>query len=795
MKTIIAEKPSVARDIARVLGANTKKDGYIEGKGFQVTWAFGHLVTLEDAKAYGYGRWEFDTLPVIPEKFKLKLNSDRNDKSKADSGVAKQFNIIKGLFESSDEIIVATDAGREGELIFRYIYSLTNIVKPFRRLWISSLTDEAIKKGFSCLEKGNKYDDLYDSAISRSESDWLVGINGTIALTTCSSSGTLLSLGRVQTPVLAMICERYTHNINFDPKPYFVPQLVLKKDNIAFKANYSGRFDTDEKAKEIIANIGDNISCVLSEKKPKNEKQPLLFDLTSLQAEANKRFKFSAQKTLEIMQKLYEQYKVVTYPRTSSRHLSEDIYKKLPDLFLKVKGYADYKGFVEKLIDTNKLPKRSVDDKKVTDHHAVIPTGVVSNALNHEEEKVFGLVMRRFIAAFSPICKKEVTSYKFDNGSGVFSSSGVVIISLGWRTVEKEVKEKKDDSDENDQLPKIVKDDLVDVKEKLVQEKKTKPKPIHSESSLLKLMETAGKDIEDEELSKAIRDCGIGTPATRASIIETLLKRTYIIRQKNKLVPTELGLSVYENVKGFSIASPEMTGQWEYKLNQMAEGRFLRSNFMTEIKDYVANLMNEISSVAENISDGNKCPKCKKGRRVERDNFIVCHRNKGKGEGACDFIFWKTVFNKKLPAKQIEKIFENGQTEVIKGFKSKAGNKFDARLTFDDDFKIKPLFAEREPERPKLVKESILLSCPKCKEGTVVKGKTAYGCLKFKEGCDFRISLEMGGKKLTENSIKLICEKGTTNLIKGFIGKTGKKFQGKLKFDGHKVVFDSCELM
>ncbi|WP_020531862.1 type IA DNA topoisomerase [Flexithrix dorotheae] len=772
MKVVIAEKPSVARDIAKVIGAKTKKEGYLEGEGYFVTWAFGHLVQLENAKAYGYTKWDLKQLPILPEKFKLALNGD--------SGAIKQFNIIKELFQKSEEIIVATDAGREGELIFRYIYQLAAVEKPFQRLWISSLTTSAIKKGFANLKAGTAYDNLFFSGASRSEADWMVGINATIAFTLSSNSSSVLSLGRVQTPVLVMICERYLHNKNFVPEEFFVPQLVLEKEEKTFKAVYKGeRIFDQETAQKVIDGVGEEVTCTNAETKPKTEKQPLPYDLTSLQADCNQKLGFSAQKTLDLLQVLYER-KWITYPRTDSRYITKDIYTELPDLFGKIKTHwpQRYEKFID-VLEMEDLPKRCVNDEKVTDHHAILPTGEKHGQLNKEEGQVFDIITRRAIGAFSGECKKEITTYTFED---VFASTGTVVIEPGWRLLElkdKKEEEGKDDDDENQDLPSVENGEQVKVEEKLVKHSKTKAKPVHTESSLLKMMETAGKEIDDEELAKAIKDSGIGTPATRASIIETLLKRTYIERQKKKLVPTSLGLEVYGQIKKLTIGSPELTGTWENKLNKMAQGEYSRDSFIDEVKGFSGELVEKLKELGKNMGSNtinSNCPKCGKGEILEGKRGFGCAQHK---EG-CDFVVWKTYLGKRLTPAQIRQLIESGKTKFpVKGLRDENGKVFEAVLKIDKEFKV-----IHQASR----KKSKDLVCPKCFEATLEDQEKLFKCRAI--SCDFVLWKKVAKKTLTQKNIQSLLDSGETELIKGFTSRKETTFDAVLKLDGdYKVAF------
>lgn len=597
MKVIIAEKPSVAREIAKVFGATTKKDGYMEGKGYTFTWAFGHLLQLAAPQEYGYYGWNVQNLPMLPPKFKLSI---RKVKTKAgmvdDPSVKKQLDIIKGLFDEATEIIVATDAGREGELIFRYIYYYLKCKKPFKRLWISSQTDEAIKEGFRNLKPGTDYDTLFNSAHCRSQSDWLVGMNATQALSLSSGNRAVLSLGRVQTPTLAMICSRYLENKNFVPQIYYQVSIQPDKDGQVFKAISVQSFKTKEEAQAIVDLVQDvnsgftNGGHILNvEAKPRKEPPPLLHDLSSLQQEANKRKGFTADQTLTILQNLYES-KLVTYPRTGSRYIGDDVFAGVPNLIEKLKEHPDF-GKQATVLSTAKLNKRSVNAKKVTDHHAVLPTGETPYQLTPDKQAVYDMVAGRMLEAFHQDCIKEITKITVESGS-TFMASGTVIQTPGWRAVFNDTDEEKKE-EENPTLPKVQQGENLPITDKALLEKQTKPKPLYNEASLLKALETAGKEIDDEELRYAMKESGLGTPATRASIIETLLKRNYISREKKNLVPTETGLSVYHVVKNQQIAQAELTGTWEKRLEEIRTGASV-ADFQEEIKTYTRAITQEL---------------------------------------------------------------------------------------------------------------------------------------------------------------------------------------------------------
>ena len=590
MKVIIAEKPSVGREIAKVFGATTKKDGYMEGKGYTFTWAFGHLLQLAPPQEYGFYGWNVQNLPMLPQKFKLSIRKIKSkDGMIEDPGVRKQLDIIKNLFEEATEIIVATDAGREGELIFRYIYYYLKCKKPFKRLWISSQTDQAIKDGFRNLKPGSDYDTLFNSAHCRSQSDWLVGMNATQALSLSSGTRSVLSLGRVQTPTLAMICLRYLENKNFVPEPFYQVSIMLDKNGQLFKAVTDEKFKTKEEAQLIVDQVLPTGNILNVEAKPRKEPPPLLHDLSSLQQEANKKKGFTADQTLTLLQNLYES-KLVTYPRTGSRYIGDDVFAGVPNLIEKLKDHPEL-GKQANVLSDAKLNKRSVNAKKVTDHHAILPTGETPYQVSPDKQAIYDLVAGRMLEAFHQDCIKEITKITVESGAKFFAS-GTVIGVAGWRAVFNEPDEEKKE-EENASLPKVQQGENLPVTEKTLLEKQTKPKPLYNEASLLKALETAGKDIDDEELRYAMKDSGLGTPATRAAIIETLIKRDYVMREKKNLLPTQTGLAVYNVVKDYRIAQAELTGNWEKRLEEIRSGASV-DGFQAEIRTYTTAITQEL---------------------------------------------------------------------------------------------------------------------------------------------------------------------------------------------------------
>ena len=604
MKIVIAEKPSVGRELAKVFGATTKKDGYIEGKGYSFTWAFGHLLQLAAPQEYGFIGWRKQHLPMLPQKFKLSVRKIKTkDGFVEDPAVRKQLNTIKMLFDEASEIIVATDAGREGELIFRYIYYYLKCKKPFKRLWISSQTDEAIKEGFRNLKPGTDYDTLFNSAHCRSESDWLVGMNATQALSISAGNRTVLSLGRVQTPTLAMICSRFLEMQNFVPKIFYQLSILLDQDGQQFKAMSVLSYDKKEDAEAALALVRDvaagfpaGANIVSVESKPRKEPPPLLHDLSSLQQEANKKKGFTADQTLTLLQSLYES-KLVSYPRTGSRYIGDDVFADVPRLIGLAKAHPEF-GKAAEFLETVPLNKRSVNAKKVTDHHAILPTGESPYQLSGDRQAIYDMVLGRMLEAFHQECVKELTKIAIESGSE-FVANGTVIRSAGWRSVMNAADDEKDE--ESVSLPKVKKGTELPVPEKTLLEKQTKPKPLYNEASLLKALETSGKEIEDEELRYAMKDSGLGTPATRASIIETLITREYITREKRNLVPTAKGLAVYDVVKDQKIAQAELTGQWEKRLEEIRSGASV-ADFKAEITAYTREITNDLLATGGSIS-------------------------------------------------------------------------------------------------------------------------------------------------------------------------------------------------
>jgi len=686
MRTIIAEKPSVAREIARIVGATKRKEGYLSGNGYAVTWAFGHLVQPAMPDGYGMHGFVRDNLPIIPDTFTLVPRQVRTEKGyKPDNSVVAQIKVIKRLFDASEQIIVATDAGREGELIFRYLYHYTGSTTPFVRLWISSLTDKAIREGLRNLEDGSKYDNLYLAAKARSESDWLVGINGTQALSIAAGHGTY-SVGRVQTPTLAMVCERYWENRRFTPEAFW--QLHIATDGCdgeVVKFSSSEKWKEKEPAMELYNKVkaAGCATITKAERKEKTEDTPLLYDLTTLQKEANAKHGFTAEQSLEIAQKLYEK-KLITYPRTGSRYIPEDVFAEIPKLLAFIGSLPEWEGKVQvKAVPT----RRSVDDGKVTDHHALLVTGEKPLFLSKEDSIIYGMIAGRMIEAFSEKCVKDVTTVTAECAEVEFAVKGSVVKQAGWRAVYGE------ENKEETTIPGWQEGDTLTLKGSSITEGKTKPKPLHTEATLLSAMETAGKEIEDDELRQALKDCDIGTPATRAAIIETLFAREYVTRQKKSLVPTEKGLALNSVVKTMRIADVAMTGEWERELARIERGEVSADVFRKEIERYATDITSELLSCDKlfgHKDSGCACPKCGTGRMQFYGKVVRCDN------AECGLPVFRLKASRTLSDEEIRELLTNGKTKVLKGFKSKQGKSFDAIVAFDADYNTTFVFPERK---------------------------------------------------------------------------------------------------
>ena len=653
----IAEKPSVAREIANILGAKTAKQGFYEGNGYQVTWTFGHFCSLKEPHEYAdeWKRWSLEYLPMLPKPFGIKIIENE--------GVKRQFSVIEKLIENGDEVINCGDAGQEGELIQRWVLQKAKCKIPVKRLWISSLTEEAIREGFNNLVEESKFDKLFEAGLSRAIGDWLLGINATRLYSVKYGRGrTVLSIGRVQTPTLALIVNRYLEIANFIPTPYWEIKTLYR--TVIFNIT-KGRFLKKEDAESALANISDHPFVIKDiEKKDGLEYAPRLFDLTSLQVECNKKFAMSADETLKTVQTLYEK-KVTTYPRVDTQYLSEDLHPKIPGI---LRGLTNYQNLTSSILAGKiKKDKRVFDDKKITDHHAIIPTGVPANNLNTDENKVYDLIVKRFIAAFYPVCKIATTTVLGDVNATEFKTTGKQILSPGWRVVFD--KESDNEEDELEKESDAVLPDFVigesGSHEPSLLEKQTTPPKYYTEATLLRAMETAGKLIEDGELRDALKENGIGRPSTRAAIIETLFKRNYIKKEKKNLLPTQTGVELIETIKEDLLKSAELTGIWENKLRKIEKGEYTPVDFINEMKDMISQIVTNVKidrtssiTIEEKIEEqsNNKktksinkeksstpkkkksktlvCPICKKGKILKGKTGYGCSEYKK----TCDFL-------------------------------------------------------------------------------------------------------------------------------------------------------------
>lgn len=690
MKVIIAEKPSVARQIASIVGATIRQEGYLEGNGFTVTWAFGHLVGLAMPEVYGFKGFHKENLPILPEVFRLEPRSTKSGKEYIPNPkVMKQLKVIKELFEQAERIIVATDAGREGELIFRYIYQYLDCDKPFDRLWINSLTDLAIREGLRNIRPGSEYDNLYLSARARSEADWIVGINASQALAIAAGRG-VWSLGRVQTPTLALVCQRYLENRDFTAQTFYRLKLHTAKDATAFSAlsvdKYASQVEATQHRQAVLESA--EVRIVKVESRETTENVPLLYDLTSLQRDANRRHGFPAEKTLNIAQDLYEA-KLITYPRTGSRYIPEDLYAQVPALLNSLHLHPEFGRYALELAEIP-LNRHSVNNDKVTDHHALLITGNVPSKLSAEQSKIYDMIAGRMLEAFSEKCVKELTSVRIECAGHLFEVRAATIQQAGWRRIWHETEETTDE--EAAALPTLRENDVLLMRGCDLMEKETRPRPLHTENSLLAAMETAGKELDNEAEREAMKDSGLGTPATRAAIIETLISREYIRREKRSLVPTEKGLSVYNIVADKRIADVALTGGWELALAKIATGEMNAFTFRHGIEVFATQITSELLKVQIPASTPASCPKC--GSPMAFYPKVARCLN-----AECQLVIFRTMAGKELSDEQLKTLIEKGRTGVIKGFRKKDGNSFEASVALNADFKTEFAFEERKQAR------------------------------------------------------------------------------------------------
>ncbi|MEO6847033.1 MAG: DNA topoisomerase III [Chthoniobacterales bacterium] len=805
---VIAEKPSVAADLARALGKVPKKGEFFENDEYVITSAVGHLVELclpgeMDKKR---GKWSFANLPIIPDHFDLKPI----EKS------VTRFNLVKRLLKRKDigNIINACDAGREGELIFRYLLQLAGSKLPTRRLWLQSMTAEAIRKAFDSLRPEAQMDPLADAAVCRSEGDWLVGINSTRAMTAFNSKTggfQLTPVGRVQTPTLTILTDREQKIRAFKPRTYF----EVYADFDVQAGSYRGRWQ-DEKfkkgeeedtraeriwdkklAEEIVAKCLGKPGVITEEKKPASQASPSLYDLTTLQREANSRFGLSARRTLQLAQALYERHKVLTYPRTDSRYLPEDNLSNVKSIFTKFED-GELASHAQKALSSGwvKPTKKVFNNEKVSDHHAIIPTGVSPKTLDEFEMKIYDMVSRRFIAVFYPPAQFEVTTRITRVEGEYFRSDGKIIVDPGWLSVYG-----KHAANEGDTtlvpVRSIGKDlEKADTRHVELKENETRPPARYSEATLLSAMEGAGKLIEDEELRDAMGQRGLGTPATRAQIIEGLIYDGYIVRQGRELIATSKGISLITLLRGIgiqSLCSPEMTGEWEYKLKQMEQGDFPRDKFMHEIRDFTRDIVEKAKGFSGDSVEGQfaeldaKCPKCSHRKFKQDYRTYRCE--------SCDLLIWKIMAGREFEPDEIKKLLEIGKIGPLEGFRSKMGRPFAAVVKIGEEFK--PVFEFENGENGAapidLATAVVIGPCPLCKGGTVYDTGTAYTCSNTvgeKKTCTMRMGKTILQREIPREQVIKLLETGKTDLLPRFISKKGRPFSAYLKLDKGKVAFE-----
>jgi DNA topoisomerase-3 len=696
MIAIIAEKPSVAKDIARVLNVTGAGNGYLTGNGYMITWAYGHLVSLSLPEDYGKNRLSVGDLPFIPNPFALTIRKTKTPKGMAtDKTAAKQLKVIQKVFEQCDSIIVATDAGREGELIFRYIYSFLECKKPFKRLWISSMTDKSIREGFVNLREGHEYDRLYDAADCRAKADYLIGINASNALGIASGIVNN-SLGRVQTPTLSMICKRFLEHRSFETSYYHQLHITLKKDGLFRTFTDTEKVEDAMEADRIYEHLKTCSEAQVTKVETKNEQQqpPLLYDLAALQKDANNYHGYTAGKTLEIVQKLYEA-KLVSYPRTGSRYIPEDVFAAIPKLIALPGRFCGFENYVKTLYFEHLHP-HSVNNEKITDHHALVPTGVTPHYLEKEDKTIFQMIVGRTLEAFSPVCEKELTRIEATCGGRNFESKKSRILFSGWRSVfGRQEDREEDEAGENDAFPIFGENEIAPISGWNLVKRKTLPKPFYTEATLLSAMENAGRLLESEEQRKALKDCGLGTPATRAAIIETLLNRDYIERSGRSLLPTKKGLVVYNCVKTIRIADVELTGYWEQMLASIGQGEQQAETFLSAIEVFTRQITRDVLSLKFDHQSGTiPCPKCGKGHILFYPKTAKCT------EKECGLVVFRQLLNKILTDGQLTQLFSGGKIKRIKDFKNNLGKSFDAGVGFDKEYKLKLVF-DKSPAHTK----------------------------------------------------------------------------------------------
>ncbi|GAA4449130.1 DNA topoisomerase 3 [Novipirellula rosea] len=818
MKVVLAEKPSVARDLASFLSATTRRDGFFEGGGYQVTWAFGHLVELKEPGDYdpALKRWTLESLPFVPKQFQLRLRGD--------DGAKKQFAVIKRLFREATSLICATDAGREGELIFRYIQSLTGCTnKPAQRLWLSSLTPTAIGAAFRTIRPLSDYDNLYAAAKCRSQADWVVGINATRNYTVRyrstserGASGLLWSLGRVQTPVLAMITRRDDEIRTFQSEPFW--ELMTRYRDVQFR--YTGkRFDKQENAQSVLEAASKHVLTIRKiQSRAEKSQPPQLYDLTELQRDMNRRFGISAAETLATAQSLYES-KLITYPRTDSQYLSKDMRKDIPGVMRQLRSIRANE--IDQL-NLTALPftSRIINDAKVTDHHAIIPTGASAGVLRGREQTVYDAIVVRFIAAFYPPCEKEITTVDASAGEVAFRARGVRVVAPGWTQLYPRKAKSGEANDEQQSLPDF-KNGESGKHEPFIKSGQTSPPKHFTENTLLGAMDTAGKLVDEAELKEALKEKGLGTPATRAATIETLLNRKYIIRDKKNVLATDLGRYLVAIVRDRNLTSPELTGEWEAKLKKIEAGQLSPDVFMHEIADYTRAIIQSSAAVSVDQQIYGSCPRCGENVIAGKRAFGCSGWRKG-----CKFVLQPSYRDADLSMDQVRELLQLRVTNqpltirgshpfllamsetgmlveipVPQGSEQDGGGTVAGRKRTKRTSGAKKPAATKSPatksnrkKQSKTKKETNSTAteigvCPLC-GSPVVEQTKSYACSRWREGCGLTIWKTISGKKISASNARKLLRSGETAVLKGFKSKAGKSFDAKLKLIDGKVRFD-----